>query len=89
MRVNTHSKTSSRPYLTTPFGSSMVFTPPSVPPLSGDRNVIGREQSSQGEEQEPEPVSTESLPLKGFCPPMTFLSPDNGGTEGGVKTIEG
>ena len=23
-----------------------------------------------------------------FCPPITFLSPDNGGTEGGVKTIE-
>ena len=28
------------------------------------------------------------LPLKGFRPPMTFPSPDNGGTEGGVKTIE-
>ena len=27
--------------LCTPFGSSMVFAPPSVPPLSGDRNVIG------------------------------------------------
>ena len=23
-----------------------------------------------------------------FCPPITFLSPDNGGTEGGAKTIE-
>ena len=23
-----------------------------------------------------------------FCPPITFLSPDNGGTEGGTKTIE-
>ena len=27
-------------------------------------------------------------PLLGFCPPITFPSPDNGGTEGGVKTIE-
>ena len=27
-------------------------------------------------------------PLRGFCPPITFPSPDNGGTEGGVKTIE-
>ena len=27
--------------LYTLFGSSMVFAPPSVPPLSGDRNVIG------------------------------------------------
>ena len=78
--------------LYTPFGSPVIGGQKryrGTETLSGDRNVIGREQSSQGEEQEPEPVSTESLPLKGFCPPMTFLSPDNGGTEGGVKTIEG
>ncbi len=29
-----------------------------------------------------------SFPFLGVRPPITFLSPDNGGTEGGVKTIE-
>ena len=36
--------------LYTPFGSSMVFTPPSVPPLSGDRNVIGGQKRYRGTE---------------------------------------
>ena len=35
--------------LYTPFGSSMVFTPPSVPPLSGDGNAIGGQKRQSGE----------------------------------------
>ena len=30
-------------------GSSMVFAPPSVPPLSGDRNVIGGQKRLPGD----------------------------------------
>ena len=45
-------------------GKVVRYGRPLLTTLSGSP-VIGREQSSQGEEQEPEPVSTESLPLKG------------------------
>ena len=39
----------------------MVFTPPSVPPSSGDRNVIGGQKRYRGTET----LSGESNPLKG------------------------
>ncbi len=67
-------------YVKDPSQPSMVFTPPSVPPFPGDRNLErGGVPTAESQPADSKLVSPS---------PLGFLSPGNGGTEGGIKTIE-